>query len=291
MLKFDGKENGCSFSYTFNQGEHTSESYLAYTDVCQNPVCICNIVHINFVPQKDIESDDKQVISYNVSLEVVSKSIASDTKGKINENFANSLVKDFSEKDWDSLYQYYFSKKVFATEAADLTTVDVAFPVEDIEYESRLISYIQIIPYSRPVILTLENNRFLVDDMYCVKPNCHCNEAHLIFIPYDKPDQIDATSKQENEDEAYITLNLKNHSWVVKEQGQGSINTNTLMRTFFEKKELVELYKTRYKTLRLLYIKYRSTINQNNTIRASNKVSRNDPCPCGSGKKYKKCCL
>jgi len=24
---------------------------------------------------------------------------------------------------------------------------------------------------------------------------------------------------------------------------------------------------------------------------ASRKVGRNDPCPCGSGKKYKKCCL
>ena len=23
----------------------------------------------------------------------------------------------------------------------------------------------------------------------------------------------------------------------------------------------------------------------------SNKVGRNEPCPCGSGKKYKKCCL
>lgn len=25
--------------------------------------------------------------------------------------------------------------------------------------------------------------------------------------------------------------------------------------------------------------------------RAEPKVGRNDPCPCGSGKKYKKCCL
>ena len=25
-------------------------------------------------------------------------------------------------------------------------------------------------------------------------------------------------------------------------------------------------------------------------VRAGNKVGRNDPCPCGSGKKYKKCC-
>ncbi|MGB1398058.1 MAG: SEC-C metal-binding domain-containing protein, partial [Planctomycetota bacterium] len=25
--------------------------------------------------------------------------------------------------------------------------------------------------------------------------------------------------------------------------------------------------------------------------RAAAKIGRNDPCPCGSGKKYKKCCL
>ena len=29
---------------------------------------------------------------------------------------------------------------------------------------------------------------------------------------------------------------------------------------------------------------------KNVTIRKSKKIGRNDPCPCGSGKKYKKCC-
>ena len=27
------------------------------------------------------------------------------------------------------------------------------------------------------------------------------------------------------------------------------------------------------------------------TVHTGPKVGRNDPCPCGSGKKYKKCCL
>ncbi len=27
------------------------------------------------------------------------------------------------------------------------------------------------------------------------------------------------------------------------------------------------------------------------TIRGDAKVKRNDPCPCGSGKKYKQCCV
>lgn len=31
--------------------------------------------------------------------------------------------------------------------------------------------------------------------------------------------------------------------------------------------------------------------NESRIVRNENKISRNDPCPCGSGKKYKKCCI
>lgn len=32
-------------------------------------------------------------------------------------------------------------------------------------------------------------------------------------------------------------------------------------------------------------------LNPSSPIRIETKVNRNDPCPCGSGKKYKKCCM
>ena len=32
-------------------------------------------------------------------------------------------------------------------------------------------------------------------------------------------------------------------------------------------------------------------MNPSNPIQAGAKVGRNDPCPCGSGKKFKKCCM
>jgi preprotein translocase subunit SecA len=35
---------------------------------------------------------------------------------------------------------------------------------------------------------------------------------------------------------------------------------------------------------------YRSGYVKPNPIRVGDKIGRNDPCPCGSGKKYKKCC-
>jgi uncharacterized protein YecA (UPF0149 family) len=31
--------------------------------------------------------------------------------------------------------------------------------------------------------------------------------------------------------------------------------------------------------------------NMHTVVRAEKKVGRNDPCPCGSGKKYKHCCM
>lgn len=35
---------------------------------------------------------------------------------------------------------------------------------------------------------------------------------------------------------------------------------------------------------------YDSTLSTQKTIKKEVKIGRNDPCPCGSGKKYKKCC-
>jgi peptide deformylase len=34
-----------------------------------------------------------------------------------------------------------------------------------------------------------------------------------------------------------------------------------------------------------------NTVKRNPIVVKGNKVGRNDPCPCGSGKKYKKCCI
>ena len=36
---------------------------------------------------------------------------------------------------------------------------------------------------------------------------------------------------------------------------------------------------------------YQDSIDEPDMLAAEGKVGRNDPCPCGSGKKYKKCCL
>ena len=39
-----------------------------------------------------------------------------------------------------------------------------------------------------------------------------------------------------------------------------------------------------------IYVYWRLPIEKRAATRASQKLARNDPCPCGSGRKFKKCC-
>ena len=57
-------------------------------------------------------------------------------------------------------------------------------------------------------------------------------------------------------------------------------------------KDWLNFFKERYtrmKNIRKLNLGMESELNSNNDC-SSIKVGRNEPCPCGSGKKYKKCC-
>jgi uncharacterized protein YecA (UPF0149 family) len=47
----------------------------------------------------------------------------------------------------------------------------------------------------------------------------------------------------------------------------------------------------RHAQLKKLYTIYRRKHGWEQIPEKSVKVGRNDPCPCGNGKKYKKCCL
>jgi preprotein translocase subunit SecA len=59
-----------------------------------------------------------------------------------------------------------------------------------------------------------------------------------------------------------------------------------LFKIQIEKQEAVK--KEPVRQMRLSYNRGEGSSVQ--TVRRAKKVGRNDPCPCGSGKKYKKCC-
>ncbi|MDA8089949.1 MAG: preprotein translocase subunit SecA [Nitrospiraceae bacterium] len=66
------------------------------------------------------------------------------------------------------------------------------------------------------------------------------------------------------------------------------INTETLSRLFKVRIQGESEAHRLEKKQRLIYNRGESS--EHSTVRKDKKVGRNDPCPCGSGKKYKKCC-
>ena len=55
--------------------------------------------------------------------------------------------------------------------------------------------------------------------------------------------------------------------------------------------QLISLWCSLSEAQRKAYQRTYGGINAETVVQCEPKIGRNDPCPCGSGKKYKKCCL
>jgi uncharacterized protein YecA (UPF0149 family) len=68
-----------------------------------------------------------------------------------------------------------------------------------------------------------------------------------------------------------------------------------IFNKFQRKAGVKKTIKARQKEMRIIgkEIAELSTKNRSQALKSGSKtkLGRNDPCPCGSGKKYKKCCL
>ena len=53
----------------------------------------------------------------------------------------------------------------------------------------------------------------------------------------------------------------------------------------------VDLIQKSVRAIHSFWLPYRKDVHQSTTQAVSQKVGRNEPCPCGSGKKFKNCCM
>jgi preprotein translocase subunit SecA len=64
-----------------------------------------------------------------------------------------------------------------------------------------------------------------------------------------------------------------------------------VMKSVIDEKEEIEREEVAVNTKAVSGQEQSGTVSKKQPVRRSEKVGRNDPCPCGSGKKYKNCCL
>jgi len=158
--------------------------------------------------------------------------------------------------------------------------------IKELMLNGNCISYAEIFDNVETFTFRDDNDNLIyIDDQYCMSPMCHCNETFLSFIEID---ELQGKAK------SLFTLrySLKKEKCDIEFESLNEEEVKSIVKSFKAKeKQIRGKLKRRYDDMKSIGTK----INDEDKIKIvpqinDTKVGRNDICPCGSGKKYKKCC-
>ena len=259
--------------------DNSTQVYECLPTVCLNPVCDCNDVFLKF---------ERLGETHNVGINIKQRTLIERGNVSTIDDFANQVFALLDETDFKILKNIYWSHKRSGSEKADFTQLKVVFPKDDIERGGIMIIYNEVLPYANRFDVTLKGEFYFLDDHYCVKNKCQCTEILLCFYPV-LNEEADENTEVEAVDLAFaMRVNYQSKTWVRDDKPETDPLDTNEVRSAVENKynNFYALVHQRHQRLKLLYSNYLKAL----PLEKSQKVARNDPCPCGSGKKYKKCC-
>lgn len=131
-----------------------------------------------------------------------------------------------------------------------------------------------------------EGRTYWIYDYYCMHANCECNEVYLEFTEEPK-------EKQTAGQHFGVRVSFKDEAFVVEDYNFSKQKAIEIVEdTLKYSKDAIELCKVRYKLMKdkgtQIIVDQAKAAGQ--PMVKGEVIGRNEPCPCGSGKKYKKCC-
>ncbi len=156
--------------------------------------------------------------------------------------------------------------------------------VSKTDWESRdpgdLVGWYEAHPLDRSDIYLDDEGAFIADDLFCVKPACTCDEAVISFAPADVSGA---------EDVGAIRLRIATLEVAERRvEGSHAALIDRLWRAYVARhRHLTVRLSDRSKQMAELASHH---FHRRAPVRSAPQVGRNEPCPCGSGKKHKRCC-
>ena len=285
------EENGKYRATLQEKGAETV--YDVSFNVCPNPVCMCNVVTINLVPAPDDPRSERGAPVREVPVDLERHKLADEgavRKRGPARDFAKSVLKQMDEEDFDLLLSQYYGTKQRQTETARPEDIDVWFEYEQIDNEGLLTAYKDVLPYADPLLGALKGEQFLIIDQYCLKNGCSCTSVCLEIV------RIDSENTRASERVGCYFVDYRKKRWRFADgpEAQKEWSDPQAARQAIEQ-QIPSIYsslKQRHTRLTKIYNHCRAKHYdaRHEPVRVT-KVGRNDPCPCGSGRKYKQCCL
>lgn len=152
--------------------------------------------------------------------------------------------------------------------------------------EGLMVGWNEVFPDDPDIIFESAGKRYWIRDLYCINPKCPCRDAVFAFT--------EIRDKGKHKELGSVAFDLKaSRIDDIQAVETSSEELMRLWKVFKKDSMLQKTLRPRQKEMKLIgrEIAAMSYGSKPATSGASSKVGRNDPCPCGSGKKYKKCCL
>jgi hypothetical protein len=262
------------------------EAFECALTCCQNPVCTCGTVYLELTRLEDVIHENpvkkKVVISLN------EKQLDSENVAQLSEEdlkFSELVLSQLNEHDFRILETNYWILKHELTKEADLESIEAHFDFNEVERDGLMFPYNDILPFGNQFLVNLEGKNCLIFDQYCILPKCPCTDIMMNF--YEIGEQAD------NVGELFaISLDYKKKTWELTKEGSWPVNIEIVRSSILnEFPDFYKQIKTRHAQLKTIYANCKKRNYSTRPKTVIQKVGRNDPCPCGSGKKFKKCCL
>jgi len=152
--------------------------------------------------------------------------------------------------------------------------------------DSSEFDYGEVFPDDWSLIIYEKDGLIFIDDQYCVTPGCGCQDVAVSFVK--------VYLKKSN---SLGTISVDTAKWQIGNMEKASEVSDKLKQLWTDFQEiypnLKQILRQRRKEIRKAWTTVLGQITPEAHFSKKNykKPGRNDPCPCGSGKKYKKCCL
>ncbi len=136
-----------------------------------------------------------------------------------------------------------------------------------------------------PDVYELDGERYEAADTYCISETCDCQDVRVSFLPERRQDGSVART-------VYVDAATAEVVGTAHPPGERE-RLGRLWEAFAARRDVRELGR-RWRLMQGLAPEIHALRHEQlipKTVRRERRVGRNDPCPCGSGKKYKRCCL
>lgn len=291
--------SGSQYAFTFPSesdfGELAGKQYRLGLGICDDPACRCSVVSVGLLPDEPgsvSKYTGTHTPLFEMRVDVLKQTLDAGIKKRSvsEQHIGDTFVRALSGRDWQILAAIFYSRKRQITDETPDEEINAPFPADDIEQHSSMVRFHGILPYAEVQILDIEDRRFQLDDLYCVKADCTCTDVAVglrdLSAPHDAADRLFEAPMPA------LFLNYRTKTWRIENVGDEEPQFLNRVAATLNTDAYAKLFQRHHERLKSLYRGYQARHPRHAAaIPARQSVGRNDRCPCGSGKKYKKCCL